>query len=168
MQSKADVRPNTRGSTGVAAKSPAAESQMSNFFSRKPPPTAKEVSKGVKKDVKRSQRDIEREISSLEREEKNLIVEIKKSAQRGNDASTKVLAKQLVGLRKQRERMISSKAHIGAVGMRATAMAAAGDRLGQILAAGEWGSAALLRYISEFVVDATRLLEQAVDESDCE
>ena len=97
---------------------------MSNFFSRKPPPTAKEVSKGVKKDVKRSQRDIEREISSLEREEKNLIVEIKKSAQRGNDASTKVLAKQLVGLRKQRERMISSKAHIGAVGMRATAMAA--------------------------------------------
>ena len=46
---------------------------MSNFFSRKPPPTAKEVSKGVKKDVKRSQRDIEREITALEREEKSLI-----------------------------------------------------------------------------------------------
>ena len=97
---------------------------MSNFFNRKPPPTAKETAKEVKKDVKRSQRDIEREISSLAREEKKLIVEIKQSATRGNDAATKVLAKQLIQLRAQRDRMISSKAHVGAVGMRASSMAA--------------------------------------------
>lgn len=51
---------------------------------------------------------------------------------------------------------------------RASAMAAAGDSLGQILEAGEWRSRAYLNYVDENVVDATRLLEQSVMSSDDE
>ena len=49
---------------------------------------------------------------------------------------------------------------------RATAMAAAGEPLAAILQAGEWRSAALLRYISETELDRKALLAAAFNVED--
>ena len=51
---------------------------------------------------------------------------------------------------------------------KATALAAAGASIGQILLAGEWKSRAFLRYVDEDSVDASQLLEQTVMVSDGE
>ena len=45
-------------------------------------------------------------------------------------------------------------------------MAADGCSLGEILTAGEWRSAAYLRYLSETEIDAQRVLSQALEESE--
>ena len=49
---------------------------------------------------------------------------------------------------------------------KATAMAAAGETLAAILAAGEWRSSAFLKYISESELDRQRLLEDAIMEDE--
>ena len=49
---------------------------------------------------------------------------------------------------------------------RAICMAAQGDSLGTILTAGEWKSAAFLKYIDEDAVDKMRMLHSSVDSSD--
>ena len=49
---------------------------------------------------------------------------------------------------------------------RATALAAAGKTIGDILTAGEWKSAAFLSYVDTDVVDQAQLLDQVVDQSD--
>ena len=51
---------------------------------------------------------------------------------------------------------------------KATAMAAAGATVGQILLAGEWRSQAFLRYVDTDAVDAAQVLSATVDNSDCE
>lgn len=51
---------------------------------------------------------------------------------------------------------------------KATAMAAAGCNLGMVLSAGEWSSAAYLRYVSEEAADNSQLLAMAIGESDSE
>ena len=50
----------------------------------------------------------------------------------------------------------------------ATALAASGASLGQVLAAGEWRSRAVLDYVDEDVFDSGQLLNQSLDHSDCE
>ena len=51
---------------------------------------------------------------------------------------------------------------------KATALAAAGASVGEILLAGEWKSRAFLRYVDEDAVDAAQLLESMLDGSDSE
>ena len=51
---------------------------------------------------------------------------------------------------------------------KATALAAAGSTLAEIMRAGEWRSSAALRYINEEAVDTAEFLRQALDESDKE
>ena len=51
---------------------------------------------------------------------------------------------------------------------KATALAAAGSNLGDILMAGEWKSAAFLAYIDETSVDQAAFLDQTLAESDDE
>mmetsp|Transcript_34397 Transcript_34397/g.62810 ORF Transcript_34397/g.62810 Transcript_34397/m.62810 type:complete len:224 (+) Transcript_34397:165-836(+) len=82
----------------------------------------KETAKEVKKTTRQGEREISREINSLDREEKRLVAEIKKTARTGNQGATKVLAKQLVRLRAQRGRMYGARATVAAVGHQATAM----------------------------------------------
>lgn len=48
---------------------------------------------------------------------------------------------------------------------KATELARSGKSLGAILSAGEWRSAAVLRYVDEDVVDAAEMLKTAVDQS---
>ena len=51
---------------------------------------------------------------------------------------------------------------------KATALAASGCTLGEILTAGEWKSAAFLSYIDETTLDSLMYLEKAIVESDDE
>ena len=50
----------------------------------------------------------------------------------------------------------------------ATALAACGHSLGDILRAGEWRSSAFLRYVDEDMVDGSSVLAAAIDASDVE
>ena len=49
---------------------------------------------------------------------------------------------------------------------RATEMAAMGYTLGQVLAAGDWHSVAMLKYIRESEADAWECVRQATEQSD--
>jgi len=111
------------------------------FFNKKP--TAAEAAKAAKretrKEVRGAQRDMEREIRELDRQEKLVMAEIKKRAKAPgvsqNDSALKALAKQLVQVRKQKEKCYGAKAHLGAVGMQTSAMAsqvAAAQAVGKV------------------------------------
>jgi hypothetical protein len=84
---------------------------------------------------------MDRELRELERQEKQLTKELKQRAKltnNGKDPALAALAKQLVQTRKQREKIMTAKAQIGAVGMNATAMAtqvAAAAAIGSVSAA---------------------------------
>jgi len=112
-----------------------------NFFSKKP--TAKEAAKKAQRETRREvrsgQRDMEREIRDLDRQEKQITVELKQRARAAGvnpatDSALKAMAKQLVNVRAQRSKLFGAKAHLGAVGMHASSMAS------QVAAASAVGS----------------------------
>ncbi|XP_057722355.1 vacuolar protein sorting-associated protein 2 homolog 3 [Arachis stenosperma] len=81
-----------------------------NIFSKKP--TAKEALRESKREMTTATRGIEREIGALQLEEKKLLAEIKRTAKTGNEAATKVLARQLVRLRQQIANLQGSRAQM--------------------------------------------------------
>lgn len=78
------------------------------FFKKK---TVDDIIKEQSKELRGTQRQITRDRTALERQEKQLEAEIKKMAKSGNRDACKILAKQLVQLRKQKNRTyaVSSK-----------------------------------------------------------
>jgi len=101
-----------------------------NFFSKKPTvrEAAKAASKETKKEVRSNQRQIDRDIRDLDRQEKLLLQEIKSRAKSpgvnpATDKGLKSQAKQLVQIRKQKEKLYETKAQLNSVGMQASAMA---------------------------------------------
>lgn len=78
------------------------------FFKKK---TVDDIIKEQSKELRGTQRQITRDRTALERQEKQLEAEIKKMAKTGNRDACKILAKQLVQLRKQKNRTyaVSSK-----------------------------------------------------------
>lgn len=126
-----------------------------NFFAKKP--TAKEAAmaakKETRKEVRSSQRDMDREIRELDKQEKSVTMELKQRAKTPGvnptkDSALKALAKQLVNIRQQREKLFTAKAHIGAVGMHATSMAS------QVAAASAIGSVTTAMTAANNAVDA--------------
>ncbi|KAL2540664.1 Vacuolar protein sorting-associated protein [Abeliophyllum distichum] len=81
-----------------------------NFFSKKPTP--KEALRESKREMANATRGIEREINALQLEEKKLVTEIKRTAKTGNEAATKILARQLVRLRQQIANLQGSRAQM--------------------------------------------------------
>ncbi|KAG5852792.1 charged multivesicular body protein 2b-A-like [Anguilla anguilla] len=81
---------------------------MASLFKKK---TVEDVIKEQNKELKGTQRQIARDRTSLEKQEKQIELEIKKMAKSGNKDACKILAKQLVQLRKQKNRTyaVSSK-----------------------------------------------------------
>ncbi|XP_062371317.1 charged multivesicular body protein 2b isoform X3 [Cinclus cinclus] len=73
--------------------------------------TADNIIKEQNRELRGTQRAISRDRAALEKQEKQLELEIKKMAKTGNKEACKVLAKQLVQLRKQKNRTyaVSSK-----------------------------------------------------------
>lgn len=78
------------------------------FFKKK---SVDDIIKEQSKELRGTQRQITRERTALERQEKQLEAEIKKMAKSGNREACTILAKQLVQLRKQKNRTyaVSSK-----------------------------------------------------------
>uniref|UniRef100_A0A8K9XBE9 Charged multivesicular body protein 2Bb n=1 Tax=Oncorhynchus mykiss TaxID=8022 RepID=A0A8K9XBE9_ONCMY len=85
---------------------------MAGFFKKK---TVDDVIKEQTKELRGTQRQITRDRSSLEKQEKQLEMEIKKMAKMGNKEACTILAKQLVQLRRQKNRSY-------AVGSKVTSM----------------------------------------------
>ena len=101
-----------------------------NFFKPKPTPreAAKAAQKETKSTIRSNQRQMDRDIRDLERQEKLLLQEIKSRAKApgvdpATDRGLKSQARQLVQLRKQKEKLYETKATLNSVGMQATAMA---------------------------------------------
>ncbi|XP_026327598.1 charged multivesicular body protein 2b [Hyposmocoma kahamanoa] len=87
-------------------------------------PTVKEQQRQNDRELRKASRDLERDKAALEREEKKLEMEIKKCAKEGNNDSCKILAKQLVQLRKQKTRMYAANSKIASVQVHNKAMGA--------------------------------------------
>lgn len=97
-----------------------------------------------------NQRDMDREMRELDRQEKQITMELKQRAKRASsssDPALKTLAKQLVQVRNQRTKLMSAKAQLGAMGMHATVTAS------QIAAASAVGK----------VTDTMKIANSAVD-----
>lgn len=67
-------------------------------------------------------RGLEREIGTLQAEEKKLVAEIKRSAKTGNEAATKILARQLIRLRQQIANLQGSRAQMRGIATHTQAM----------------------------------------------
>ncbi|XP_037934101.1 charged multivesicular body protein 2b-like [Teleopsis dalmanni] len=87
---------------------------FNNFFGKKP--TVKEQQRENDKNLRKATRDIERERRKLEEEEKKLEQEIKKNAASGNKDVCRILAKQLVEIRKQKARTYAANSKITSIG----------------------------------------------------
>ncbi|XP_070832604.1 charged multivesicular body protein 2Ba [Chaetodon trifascialis] len=81
---------------------------MSSLFKKK---TTDDIIKEQSKELRSTQRQIARDRAALEKQEKQMEAEIKKMAKSGNKEACTILAKQLVQLRKQKNRTyaVSSK-----------------------------------------------------------
>ncbi|KAL9269105.1 Vacuolar protein sorting-associated protein 2 homolog 3-like protein [Drosera capensis] len=91
-----------------------------NIFKKKP--TAKEALRESKREMSHAARGIEKEISALQLEEKKLVAEIKRTAKTGNEAATKILARQLVRLRQQVSNLQQSRAQMRGIATHTQAM----------------------------------------------
>ncbi|KAL3274715.1 hypothetical protein HHI36_016090 [Cryptolaemus montrouzieri] len=85
---------------------------------------SKKEQRQVDRQLRKAGRDIERDRRQLEREEKKLELEIKKLAREGNNEGCKLLAKQLVQLRKQKNRTYAANSKIQGIGIQNKMMGA--------------------------------------------
>ncbi|XP_050298979.1 charged multivesicular body protein 2b-B [Anthonomus grandis grandis] len=92
-----------------------------NFWSK---PDPKEEQKESDRALRKVGRDLERDRLKLEREEKKLEQEIKKLAQQGNNEGCRILAKQLVQLRKQKTRSYAASSKVTGIQFQNKAMGA--------------------------------------------
>jgi len=91
-----------------------------SLFRKKP--SAKEALRTSKREMSVATRGVEREIASLQLEEKKLVAEIKKTAKTGNEAATRILARQLIRLRQQITNLQGTRAQIRGVATHTQAM----------------------------------------------
>ncbi|KMZ67756.1 hypothetical protein ZOSMA_25G01470 [Zostera marina] len=91
-----------------------------NIFRKKTDP--KEALRSSKREMSVATRGVEREIATLQAEERKLVAEIKKTAKTGNEAATKILARQLIRLRQQITNLQGTRAQIRGVATHTQAM----------------------------------------------
>eukprot|EP00554_Chaetoceros_debilis_P003876 CAMPEP_0194095358 /NCGR_PEP_ID=MMETSP0149-20130528/56785_1 /TAXON_ID=122233 /ORGANISM="Chaetoceros debilis, Strain MM31A-1" /LENGTH=226 /DNA_ID=CAMNT_0038781299 /DNA_START=292 /DNA_END=972 /DNA_ORIENTATION=+ len=138
-----------------------------NPFRKKPTATeaAKKAKTETKRTVRKSQREMEREVRELEREEKKILTEIKQRAKQPgvkgmHDPALKSMAKNLVQVRNQKDKLYSSKAQLSSIGMTATSMAtqvAATAAIGSVSTAmGKANQAIDTKEMNKIMADFTR------------
>ncbi|XP_039137531.1 vacuolar protein sorting-associated protein 2 homolog 3 [Dioscorea cayenensis subsp. rotundata] len=91
-----------------------------NLFAKKTDP--KDALRASKREMTNATRGIEREIGALQLEEKKLLAEIKRTAKTGNEAATKILARQLIRLRQQIANLQGSRAQMRGIATHTQAM----------------------------------------------
>lgn len=82
----------------------------------------KEVIREQKRMVERSVRGLERDRQSLERDEKKLIADIKKAAKQNQMKSVRIMAKDLVRIRRHQEKFVNLTAQLRAISLQMTAL----------------------------------------------
>lgn len=85
--------------------------------------TMKERIREQKRMVERSVRGLERDRANLEKDEKKLVLEIKKQAKANQLKSVKIMAKDLVRIRKHQEKFINLTAQLRTISLQMTSMA---------------------------------------------
>jgi len=97
---------------------------MSFLFGRKKSP--EEMLKQNQRALNRAIRDLDRERAKLERQEKQIINDIKKMAKQGEMQAVRVMAKDLVRTRRYVKKFIMMKANIQAVSLKITTLKSQG------------------------------------------
>ncbi|KNC96899.1 uncharacterized protein SPPG_07726 [Spizellomyces punctatus DAOM BR117] len=92
-----------------------------NLLQKKP--NVKDQVRATSREVRTIQRELGKDRSGLERQEKQIIADIKKAAKQGRTAEAKTLAKQLLQLRKHIEKNTRVNAQVGGLRVKATTMA---------------------------------------------
>jgi len=93
---------------------------MGNIFGEHK--TTRELVREQKRLVDRAARALDRDRQGIERDEKKLIMDIKKAAKANQVKSVKIMAKDLVRIRKHQEKFLTLSAQLRAIGMQMTAM----------------------------------------------
>lgn len=101
------------------------------LFGKKP--TVKEQVRTSQREITRGCRDLEREVLQLKREEQKLVKEIKAAASKGNNAGAKQLAKQLIRIRQQQQKLMVHNAQLKGISAQVT-VAGATNTVGQTMA----------------------------------
>lgn len=89
------------------------------MFSRKP--TIEESVRQVKRDANRGQREIGRDVTQLDRDEQKLVLQIKRAKTKSEQT---MLAKQVVQIRKEKEKLAGAQSKLGSLKTTATTMKA--------------------------------------------
>lgn len=92
--------------------------QLKDYFVK--PPDPKELVRKWQADLRKEQRSLERTIRDIQRSEREAKKMVTDNAKRGDMASAKVLAKELVRARKEVSRMYTNKAHLIAMNAQLT------------------------------------------------
>lgn len=87
------------------------------FGDHEPRLSPEDSAKNWKKALKKEMREMDRGVTRLATAEKNAIKECKKLAKSGNPAAAKLLAREVVNIRKAKNRMHASKAQLNSVVM---------------------------------------------------
>ena len=90
-----------------------------NFFKTKTPA---EIMRENKRSIDRAIRDIDREKAQLDKQEKKLVMDIKKAAKEGKMNVCKIMAKDLVRVRKQIQKFYQMKAQMQGVSLHLTTL----------------------------------------------
>jgi len=93
---------------------------MGNAFGEKK--SMREIIREQKRMVDRAVRALDRDRQSLQREEKKLITDIKKNAKENRIGPVKIMAKDLVRIRKHEEKFINLTAQLRAISLQMTSM----------------------------------------------
>jgi len=93
---------------------------MGNVFGEQK--TLKEVIREQKRMVERAARALDRDRANLEREEKKLIADIKKNAKENRLGPVKLMAKDLVRIRKHEDKFVNLSAQLRAISLQMSAM----------------------------------------------
>ncbi|KAJ1726826.1 Vacuolar protein-sorting-associated protein 24, partial [Coemansia biformis] len=88
---------------------------MFGLFAKKPTP--EELVRKWTSGIRAQQRGLERQLTDIKAEEKKAERSIKQLAKKGDVSSCKILAKELVRSRKQRERIATSKAQLNSISL---------------------------------------------------
>jgi len=94
---------------------------MGNVFGEQK--TLKEVIREQQRMLKRSIRQLDRERLGIQRQEQKLIVDIKKMAKDGQTKAVRIMAKDLVRIRKHQEKFINLSSQLNAINLQMTTMA---------------------------------------------
>ena len=100
-----------------------------NLFKKQVSPrdAARSIKKETRRGIRSNQRDLDREVRELDREEQKIKTELKRRARTAsspNDPGLKALAKQLVQIRQNRDKLFATRSQVGAMGIHATTMGA--------------------------------------------